>query len=35
VHTIEHSGSYLYGIRVIPWHPLLGSPQETGLMCWA
>ncbi|NLF25090.1 MAG: alpha-glucan family phosphorylase, partial [Deltaproteobacteria bacterium] len=34
-HNVEQSGSYLYGIRVVPWHPLLSASHETGLVCWA
>ena len=33
-HRIDRSGNYLYAIRVVPVHELLGSPQETGLVCW-
>lgn len=31
---IEKPGSYLFATRVVPIHPCLVSPQETGLMCW-
>lgn len=33
-YRIEKSGSYSYGIRILPFHPLLSHPQETGLIVW-
>ncbi|SDF18228.1 alpha-glucan family phosphorylase [Desulfovibrio legallii] len=30
-----HSGHYRYGIRILPVHPALASPLETGLILWA
>lgn len=34
-HKVSASGNYMYAVRVVPVHPLLSSPQETGLACWA
>jgi starch phosphorylase len=31
---VESPGSYVFSVRVVPVHPLLAVPQETGLMCW-
>ena len=30
-----HSGHYRYGIRILPVHPALANPLETGLILWA
>ena len=29
------SGNYRYGVRVMPMHPALASPLDTGLILWA
>ncbi|MBQ7456120.1 MAG: alpha-glucan family phosphorylase [Desulfovibrio sp.] len=34
-YTPTANGHYSYGIRVVPVHPGLASPLETGLMLWA
>ncbi|MBQ7607860.1 MAG: alpha-glucan family phosphorylase [Desulfovibrionaceae bacterium] len=34
-YTPTKNGHYSYGIRVVPVHPGLSSPLETGLMLWA
>lgn len=31
---VESPGSYVFSVRVVPTHPLLAVPQETGLVCW-
>ena len=31
----DASGSLIYGVRVVPYHPGLANPQELGLACWA
>ncbi len=33
--TIKHGGSLVYGVRVIPANPLLGTTYELGLIRWA
>ncbi len=34
VYIPRRNGSYRYGIRVIPVHPGLSTPLETGLILW-
>jgi phosphorylase/glycogen(starch) synthase len=33
-YLVRANGSYVYGIRVLPFHPLLATFQETGLILW-
>ena len=33
-YTPTKNGHYSYGIRIVPIHPALSSPLETGLMLW-
>lgn len=34
-YTPSSNGHYYYGIRIVPIHPGLSSPLETGIMLWA
>jgi phosphorylase/glycogen(starch) synthase len=33
-YNVKQSGNYFYGIRIVPFHKLLSSLQETGLAYW-
>ncbi len=34
VFEIAESGNYSYAVRIMPYHRLLSSVKETGLVCW-
>ncbi len=33
-HQVSEIGNYHFGIRILPYHALLGNPRETGLVHW-